>query len=577
MLLGGPILVREWLTTPRRARFYVLRAGYPGLLFVLIWTAWQAVVGFDHFPTLGETSRFAALVFPLLALLQLALVLFAGSLYGANSVAIEKERHTFVLLLATRMTDVEIVIDKFLAALLQSVVALAGSLPVFCLVAMMGGVSYIQIFEVFAATFGAALFSIALGVLVAIWREKAFQAVALTILGVVSSLLVVEILIAVLGEQVLARSDVRFWLFSLSPMRSIVEAVSLDGRDHALWRAAFVHLFIGAGLAGICLAIAVVGLRKWNPRGEPVPESEWKHRPEVANERRRSRGVWDNPVLWREMRTRAYGTRPVLIKLGYLAILGVLTASLFLDPPSVSASSSQFLLTRAFVPAIILSLLLINAQALASVTGERDLKSIDLLLVTDVRPAEFLFGKLWGALFNAKEMVFGPIAMLILACSMGWITGTAFVLSAFAFLVFVAFSVVLGLHAAMRYDTSRQASANSLGTMFLLFIGVLVCMYLIVISGRFEAQWASFVVFIILGSVGLWISLSANHPTSALTLTATLAPVATFYGILAFVVGDRLGPFLVVSGVYGFAVVAMMVPLLAEFDVATGRTTVDEG
>lgn len=575
-MLGGPILVREWLTTPRRFRFHALRAGYPALLFVLLWTAWQALIGFERPATLGETSRFAAVAFPLLALIQLALVLFSGSLHGAGTVAIEKERKTFVLLLVTRMTSAEIVVDKFLSALLHSLVALAASAPILCLLALMGGVSHWQIVEVLAATLGAALFSIALGVLIAVWREKAFQAVALTMLGVVSSLVLVELLIAACGDRVLSGRSLQFWLTCLSPVRSIADAVSLEERETTLLRPALVHLMVGTGLAALCLGIAVAGLRKWNPRGEPVPESESHAERDAVTGRLRSRRVWNNPVLWREVRTRAYGTRPVLIKLGYLAILGVLTASLWLDPPT-KGDSSPFVLARAFVPAMVLSLLLINAQALASVTAERDLKSIDLLLVTDVRPAEFVFGKLWGSLYNAKEMLLGPIAMFVLAFSMGWIGAAALVLSTLAFGVFVMFAAVLGLHAAMRYETSRLATANSLGTMFLLFVGVLVCMYLIVISGRFEAQWASFIVFIVLGSIGLWISLSANHPTGALSLAATLAPMATFYAILAFIVGDRLAPFLVVSSVYGFAVAAMMVPMLAEFDVATGRTTVEEG
>ena len=39
---------------------------------------------------------------------------------------------------------------------------------------------------------------------------------------------------------------------------------------------------------------------------------------------------------------------------------------------------------------------------------------------------------------------------------------------------------------------------------------------------------------------------------------------------------DPLLPFLVVGAAFGFAISAMLVPLLSEFDVALGRTTANE-
>ena len=50
----GPIFVREWLTVPRRARHYVLRSAYLGILWVLGLTAWQATVGWSQTATLGD-------------------------------------------------------------------------------------------------------------------------------------------------------------------------------------------------------------------------------------------------------------------------------------------------------------------------------------------------------------------------------------------------------------------------------------------------------------------------------------------------------------------------------------------
>ena len=55
------------------------------------------------------------------------------------------------------------------------------------------------------------------------------------------------------------------------------------------------------------------------------------------------------------------------------------------------------------VPVTVLSLLLVAAQAVTAITAERDGGALDLLLVTDLTPKEFIFGKIWGVLFNTRE------------------------------------------------------------------------------------------------------------------------------------------------------------------------------
>jgi ABC-type Na+ efflux pump permease subunit len=578
-LLAGPLFTRDALTTPRRPRFFILRAGYAAFFFVLLWTTWQAVIGFDREPTLGETARLHRIAFELFSYTQLALVLFGGAMMGASSIAIEKDRRTFILLLVTRLTDGEIVLGKFASAVLQVGGLFLTSVPIYFLLCLFGGVSYGQVGQVLAATAGAGLMSVGLGCLMAVWRDKTFQAVALTILGIALSLLLVEVIISLAGDRVWMGEPVLFWCTCLSPIRAIAAAVDVDPLRPLRMAPGPIYGMLSALAAAAYVMVAVWGLRRWNPRGEttemreePSGESEGNKnlRPRSA-----SRPVWVNPVLWREIRTRAYGARPLVIKAAYLVIVGILLARLFTLDPSAQDSSVLFLLSQSVVPVMVISLILINAQALASVTSERDLKSIDLLLVTDVTAVEFILGKLMGVAFNVKEMLAGPIVMLIVAAAMGWSPIPQTIFTGIVFVVLAVFVSVLGLHSGLRHETSRAGIAHSLGTVFLLFVGIFVCLYLIVISGRFEAQWASFVLFIVLGSIGLWISLSANAPSSAITLTASITPVATFYCILAIVVGDRFAPFAVSTAVYSFAIAALLVPMLAEFDVATGRTNAE--
>ncbi|MGL5096121.1 MAG: hypothetical protein ACRDD1_11065, partial [Planctomycetia bacterium] len=409
-------------------------------------------------------------------------------------------------------------------------------------------------------------------------------------------LLSVEI-VALVGEGATIGGAPIAWTAAVfSPYRAVASVAEpfKTTAGATLPSAALLHLALTASASFGSLAFATYFLRTWNPRGEPLQQREAKEDAvadptaavgagwlDVLRPRPKFRPIWPNPILWREVMTRAYGARTVLVKLGYLLVFAILLWWIFTLEVPTDAARLRLEAARAVLPLAILSLLLVNAQSVTAVTSERDLKSLDLLLVTDVTPREFVFGKIAGILFNTKEMLIAPILLLAACGFRGFVGPSGFFFTTSGFFVFVAFASILGIHAGLRYESTRVALANSLGTMFLLFVGVLICLFLILVSGkRFEAQWASFILFVVLGSIGLWISLSANHPSNAITLTAAVTPFATLYCLIAFLVGDRSSAvlvFLVGTSVYGFAVASLLVPMLSEFDVATGRTSFDEG
>ena len=124
----------------------------------------------------------------------------------------------------------------------------------------------------------------------------------------------------------------------------------------------------------------------------------------------------------------------------------------------------------------------------------------------------------------------------------------------------------------------RSAIGSSLGTMFFLFLGVFVCMLLIIEArSSFSVQFPSFLVFMLGGSMGLWATLTHKNPSAALTAGAFTLPFFTFYSITSFLLGGSLGVWLALTGTYGFTLFAMLIPAVSEFDVALGRTTLDKG
>ena len=111
------------------------------------------------------------------------------------------------------------------------------------------------------------------------------------------------------------------------------------------------------------------------------------------------------------------------------------------------------------VPLMVLSLTLINAQAVTSLTTERDGRALDLLLVTDLTPGEFIFGKIGGVLYNTIEMVLLPMALCAYLWYAGAVGGESLFFLVMGLLVMDAFVCVLGIHTGMAYVNSRSSIA----------------------------------------------------------------------------------------------------------------------
>jgi hypothetical protein len=229
------------------------------------------------------------------------------------------------------------------------------------------------------------------------------------------------------------------------------------------------------------------------------------------------------------------------------------------------------------VPVFLLSLILVNAQSVTALTSERDLKALDLLLVTDLSAREFVFGKLGGILYNSKEMILLPLALCIYLWWANQITAENLAYMVGGLLILNAFVAMLGLHSGLHYESSRSAIAVSLGTVFFLFVGVATCMRLMVaFSGSFQAQFQPFLAIIGGGSFGLYIALSGRNPSPAIALASLICPIGTFWAMTSFVMQYTLGVFLMTLVAYGFATLAMFVPAIFEFEVASGRASSDE-
>jgi ABC-type transport system involved in multi-copper enzyme maturation permease subunit len=615
-VIVGPIFFRELVTAPRRPQHYIHRTVYVAALLVLMATAWLLMTGTQVIRNVGDISRFGAALFQMLAPLQLALLSFLGALTAASNVSQEKDKQTIVLLLMTRLNNSELVLGKLMASLLDVFTMLAAALPVFVMITLFGGVSLEQVARVYGVTIVTILAAGSLGNMLALWREKTFQTLAMTALGIVLWVGILEGVRLVAEERVFAGVPVHVWVTGFNPLRAIYTAArsGVGATTYGIIGNGLPLFYVvGLGLAAGLSGIAMLRVRIWNPSREAraqQPETSdqasiWGHEHDISGSdpleiaRRRelaeaartqhvdarvrrvsqvSRQVWDNPILWREMCTWAYGKKVLIIRLAYLVFILLAGAGMYstISGASGATEGGTTVIPAAALPIapfFVVSLVIVNALAVTSITNERDGGALDLLLVTDLSPSEFLLGKVAGVVYVTKEMIAAPLLMCVALCFLGGLTLENLLYCLGGLLIMNLFVIMLGIHCGMIYANSRMAIGVSLGTVFFLFLGVVTLLWLMVsFSGSFQTQLVPFLAFIVGGGVGLFVALGARNPSGAIGLASFVLPFATFFAITSFLLNQPLNVFLVTGFAYGLTIAALVVPALSEFDFAMGRS-----
>ena len=267
----GPVFNREASVVPKRPKTYLMRGIYVLSLFVLVCTGYLVLDGSRSLATTSDAARFGGWMLTLFAPLQLLVLSSVAAVGAASSVAQEKDRRTLILLLLTRLTGFEVVVGKLTATLLSPLSMLLGALPLFLMLPLLGGVSPEQIAGVFAVTSATIVLSGTIGTVVALWREKTFQAIAMTLL--------LLLMLIGLGEGAVSTGILtETSALSVSPPRTLLAAASpmasLSGQT-AIGVVTFVVVAIVTSVVVMVLGIARV--RVWNPSRElrlRAPEME---------------------------------------------------------------------------------------------------------------------------------------------------------------------------------------------------------------------------------------------------------------------------------------------------------------
>ena len=605
----GPIFQRETAVLPRRPRHFAARVVFLVMVFAIISTTWLLLAGVQPVQNAGDLARFGVLIFQLIAPFQLFVLMFLGALAGVTAVSHEKDKQTLTLLLMTSLSNSEVVLGKVGSGLLWAFNAMLSVAPILFLPCLLGGVSLEQAASAALITASTIILTCSLGATVAFWREKTFQAIAVTLLSVAIWLAAGEAIRfgSVPGISPQASTVISPASSIISPIRAIWQVAQPIPRSTAnspfgVWEQALLSSSVLLCGAVLLMGLSILRLRVWNPNRERRKVSaEYSDEVAVADstleavgaqaapagrtikswKSRDPRAMWSNPILWREMRTWAYGKKVLIIRVAYLILAACVAFGLF----QIARNDAGLMADRGYqeqlvapsvtvlAPLVVFSLILINALAVNSVTNERDAGALDLLLVTEITSVDFIFGKILGVLYVMKEMVLVPILMLFIPWFYGGLSTENLIFSIIALLVMDIFVCMLGIHCGMIYYQSRAAIGTSLGTVFFLFLGVATCMLIMLMfRGSFGRQLAPFLMIILGGGTGLYLAIGNRNPSPAITLTSFLLPFLTFFAITSFILRDQeLTVFSTVVVSYAFATAAMLIPALSEFEFAFGR------
>jgi ABC-type transport system involved in multi-copper enzyme maturation permease subunit len=139
------LLIKELRLRLRRERFVWLIIIYLLVMGLLAFGFLQRANAFSGGYQGYLLSQIGAQLYALLSFIQLFLIVFIAPAFTATAINGEKERQTFDLLLCSKLSAFSLLAGKLIAGLVNALLLIAASIPLFSLVFFFGGVSPTQV------------------------------------------------------------------------------------------------------------------------------------------------------------------------------------------------------------------------------------------------------------------------------------------------------------------------------------------------------------------------------------------------------------------------------------------------
>jgi ABC-type transport system involved in multi-copper enzyme maturation permease subunit len=477
----GPVFIYEWLTTTRRWQLYGLRAGFVFVILaamVLIWRSDPDYPGWTATISRNDLARYGQKLYLTIVSIELAVVLLVAPAATAGAVCLDKARGTLDHMLATDLSNAEIVLGKLGVRLVPVLGLIACVLPLLALSGLLGGIDPNAVVGSFLAAIGCGVLGCSLALMLSVWGRKTRDVLMLTYLIMTPWLFSRYMSSVVWGSS--GMSSLRFYAPAVSDWLDFLNPFYLVWAPYLSSGHASLPRFLGFLAVCLCVSGLLVGLATYRIRA--VAQGRGKRRPARAGRRRfagqlsrpRSRkwlpgpSLDGNPVFWREW-YRAKPSRMMRVVWVMYSVMGMTWVVLALKSVA-SGSTNPTMISFMNVFQVGVGLLLLCVDAATGLMEERVSGSLDILLSTPLSTRSILAGKWAGTFRRVPQLLFAPfLTTLFLAWeSGGWV---AYVNYLGLLLAYSALIVSLGLGLATWQHRLERAIALCVAAYVILSIG----------------------------------------------------------------------------------------------------------
>jgi len=418
----GPVFAYEWLTTTRRWQLYALRVVFVSALLIGMMIVWQTSPYRDkqgQTVSIETLASYGQAFYLTIVTIELTLVLLAAPAATAGAVCLDKSRGTLDHLMATDLSNAEIVLGKLGVRLVPILGVIACVLPLMALSGLLGGIDPNALFGSFLTAVGCGVLGSSLALTLSVWGRKTHEVLMLAYLIVI--LWMSSPPLVMLGAYLVG-------VPTPGQVSQILRDSTIYSNPYYLVYAPYVSpgdvspitylAFLGGCLcvSGLLVALATYRIRavaaKQAGQGSVVSRrgrawrGSWLGRP-VWVPRLRGPSLDNNPVFWREWhRSRpSRFLRVVWFLYAALGVFWVLTALISISGPFREAIATMTTFQ------VLVGLLLLSVSAATSLAEERVRGSLDVLLSTPLSTREILAGKWWGSFRLAPHVLLWPAVM----------------------------------------------------------------------------------------------------------------------------------------------------------------------